>query len=91
MLLMPVVFVALAWPPSLESPSSAEFCGRCHRAILDEWKASAHAQSMESALFQDALDVAEVRFGGAARRTCLRCHAPVALEKGDLNLRQKVS
>jgi hypothetical protein len=46
---------------------------------------------MESPLFQDALDVAEARFGAAARRTCLKCHAPVAVEKGDLNLRQKVS
>jgi hypothetical protein len=46
---------------------------------------------MESDLFQDALDVAETRFGVAARRTCLKCHAPVALEKGDLRLRQKVS
>jgi len=91
MSLMPLLLVALAWPPSLESPSSAEFCGRCHRAILEAWKTSAHARAMESPLFQDALDVAEGRFGAAARRTCLRCHAPVAVEKGDLNLRQKVS
>ena len=91
MLLMPLVLVAMAWPPHLEAPSSAELCGRCHRAILAAWKTSAHAQAMESPLFQDALDVAETKFGASARRVCLKCHAPVAVEKGDLNLRQKVS
>ena len=91
MFLMPLVLLAMAWPPNLEAPSSAELCGRCHRAILTAWKTSAHAQAMESPLFQDALDVAETKFGASARRTCLKCHAPVAVEKGDLNLRQKVS
>ncbi len=90
MLLMPLVLLALA-PAGLESPTSAEFCGRCHRAILDAWKTSAHAHAMDSELFQDALDVAETRFGSTVRKTCLKCHAPVAVEKGDLGLRQKVS
>ena len=40
----------------LESPGSAESCGRCHRAIHKTWKASTHAQSMESRLFQDLVD-----------------------------------
>ena len=91
MLLMPLLLVALAPPAGLESPTSAEFCGRCHRAIQDAWKLSAHAQAMESRLFQDALEVAETSFGAAARRTCLKCHAPIAVDKGDLALRQKVS
>lgn len=83
--------LVLAWGADLESPTSAEACGRCHRVILDAWKSSAHARTMESRLFQDALDSAETRFGASARTTCLRCHAPVAIEKGDLALRQKVS
>jgi hypothetical protein len=61
------------------------------RGILSAWKSSAHAQAVESPLIQDALDVAETRFGTAARRTCLKWRAPVAAEKGDLNLSQKVS
>ena len=91
MYLMPMFFLALATTGGLESPTSAEFCGRCHQAILGAWKLSAHAQAMESRLFQDALEVAETGFGASARRTCLKCHAPVAVDKGDLSLRQKVS
>jgi cytochrome c554/c'-like protein len=91
MFLMPMFLMALAVPAALDSPTSAEFCGRCHQAILGAWKLSAHAQAMESRLFQDALEVAESDFGSSARRTCLKCHAPIAVDKGDLSLRQKVS
>jgi hypothetical protein len=42
-----------------EWPASAEVCGRCHRAIHEAWKESAHARAMESRLFQDALELAE--------------------------------
>src|ERR1039458_3507520 len=42
----------------LESPASAEVCGRCHRAIHESWKASTHSQAMESRLFQDVLAMA---------------------------------
>ncbi|HKW96707.1 MAG TPA: multiheme c-type cytochrome [Bryobacteraceae bacterium] len=91
MVVMPFLLLALTSPAEMEAPASAEVCGRCHRAIQEAWKTSAHAQAMESRLFQDALDVAETRFGAAARRTCLKCHAPVAVETGDLNLRKKTS
>src|SRR5713101_5127330 len=91
MLLMPLMFLALATSGDLESPTSAEFCGRCHQAILGAWKLSAHAQAMESRLFQDALEAAETQFGASARRTCLKCHAPIAVDKGDLQLRNKTS
>jgi hypothetical protein len=90
MLWMPLVLMAFA-PAGLESPTSAEFCGRCHKAILEAWKLSSHSHAMDSGLFQDALDVAEAKFGPSARKTCLKCHAPVAVEKNDLTLRQKVS
>src|SRR6266852_3718913 len=60
MLLMPLMFLALATSGDLESPTSAEFCGRCHQAILGAWRLSAHAQAMESRLFQDALEAAKV-------------------------------
>ena len=45
--------------PPLEMPASAEACGRCHGAIHDAWKLSAHASAMESRLFQDALELTE--------------------------------
>src|SRR3989337_2349094 len=71
--------------------SSAEVCGRCHRAILESWKQSAHARAMESPVFQDALDAAVADFGAGVRRTCLNCHSPIAVHTGDLALQQKVS
>src|SRR5579871_188044 len=91
MLLTPLFLLVMSPPATLESPTSAEFCGRCHQAILEAWKFSAHAHAMESRLFQDALEVAETGFGAPARRTCLKCHAPVAVDKDDLSLHQKVS
>ncbi len=75
----------------LDTPASAEACGRCHRAIHEAWRISAHARAMDSRLFQDSLEVAEKDFGHDARRTCLGCHAPIALRTGDLALRNKVS
>jgi nitrate/TMAO reductase-like tetraheme cytochrome c subunit len=91
MLLFTLFLFALASSGDMEAPASAEFCGRCHRAIADAWKTSAHAQAMESRLFQDALEVAEERFGSRARKTCLKCHSPIAVQVGDLSLRRKVS
>lgn len=71
--------------------SSAEFCGRCHRAIVDAWKTSVHAKAMESPLFQDGLELTESRFGPSARTVCLECHSPIAVLTNDTSLRQKVS
>jgi len=79
------------WAGTLDVPGSAEQCGRCHRSIHEAWKTSSHAQSMESRLFQDALELAETDFGPATRKTCLSCHAPVAVQTGDLALSKKVS
>lgn len=75
----------------LQPPSSAEVCGDCHREIQAGWKRSAHAAAMESRLFQDALKMAESDFGASARKTCLGCHSPIAVQIGDLGLIRKVS
>jgi hypothetical protein len=75
----------------LQPPSSAEICGDCHREIHAGWKRSAHATAMESRLFQDALKMAESDFGASARKTCLGCHSPIAVQIGDLGLIKKVS
>jgi hypothetical protein len=75
----------------LQPPSSAELCGDCHREIHAGWKRSAHATAMESRLFQDALKMAESDFGASARKTCLGCHSPIAVQIGDLGLIRKVS
>jgi len=72
-------------------PASAEVCGRCHRGIHEAWKTSSHSKAMESRLFQEALALAEGDFGPDARKTCLGCHAPIAVKTGDLRLEKKVS
>jgi nitrate/TMAO reductase-like tetraheme cytochrome c subunit len=86
-------FVAVAGVSAadLQPMSSAEFCGRCHRAIFEAWKSSAHARAMESPLFQDVLVMAEGDFGAEVDKTCLSCHSPIAVETGDLALKKKVS
>lgn len=85
--------VLLLWVGTggLEAPSSAEVCGGCHRAIHESWKASTHAQAMESRLFQDVLEMARAEFGPAGRKVCLSCHSPIAAQIGDIGLTRKVS
>ncbi|MEW5978099.1 MAG: multiheme c-type cytochrome [Acidobacteriota bacterium] len=89
------LMLLLLWSPAgstaLDPPDNAERCGRCHRTIFEAWKTSAHARSMESWLFQDALEMAESEFGPSVRKTCLQCHSPIGLASGDLKLQKKVS
>jgi len=91
--LVSFLFIAtsLGWSADLPVPSSAEFCGDCHRAIEEGWKQSAHSQAVESRLFQDAMKLAESDYGASARKTCLSCHSPIAVQSGDLALVKKVS
>ena len=83
--------IGLLLAGGMDSPASAEVCGRCHQAIFAAWKESAHARTMESRLFQDVLEMAEAEYGAAARKMCLECHAPVAGRINDQTLRLKVS
>jgi hypothetical protein len=89
-MLLPAL-VLLVGVGGLESPGSAEICGRCHRAIHESWKASTHSQAMESRLFQDVLEMAVTDFGQTGRKVCLGCHSPIAALTGDVGLTRKVS
>lgn len=86
-----VCFCGSSQAAELDSPSSAERCGRCHRTIFEAWKGSSHAQAMENRIFQDAMELAETEFGANGRKTCLKCHSPVGVAFGDWNLQKKVS
>ena len=86
-----VTTAATGWARELEPASSAEFCGRCHRAILEAWRSSAHARAMDSPLFQQALELTETTFGASGERNCLSCHAPMAALVQDASLRLKVT
>jgi predicted CXXCH cytochrome family protein len=92
---LPFLLLCLAAGAGRSAPldplSSAEVCGRCHRAIHETWKTSSHSQAMESRLFQDALEMAEADFGASGRRTCLGCHSPLAGQTNDLTLQKKLS
>ncbi len=89
-----MVMLAMPQPAkaqTLHPMSSAEVCGQCHLSIVESWKESAHARSMESRLFQDAIAAAEREMGATARSGCLGCHAPLAVQTGDMALDRKVS
>ncbi|MGO9097040.1 MAG: multiheme c-type cytochrome [Bryobacteraceae bacterium] len=90
-LALAAVSVACGAVQPLDTPASAEACGRCHRAIHEAWKSSAHANAMESRLFQDALELTETDYGTDSRKVCLECHSPVAVRIGDFHLLRKVS
>ena len=80
-----------AWGAELQPLSSAELCGRCHRAILEAWKSSAHARAMDSPLFQQGLERTETEFGASAQQVCLACHSPISVLTKDTALLKKVS
>ena len=90
---VPLMAVAAwqAWALPGGTLISAEVCGRCHRDILDAWKASIHAKSLEDTVFQDCLEQAQRQFGNAVQSRCLACHAPTVAFTGDTTLENKVS
>lgn len=83
-MLLPVFLLLFPGANAWDAPSSAESCGRCHRAIYENWKTSGHAQAMESPLFQNVLQRAEADFPADGRQVCLGCHAPIASQANGL-------
>lgn len=71
--------------------TSARVCGECHIDIYNSWKNSLHAFSLTDPIFDTAFMQAVKEGGEQARRTCLRCHAPMTMMNGDYELRQDVS
>ncbi len=91
LLIIMICLIPMGLAAASPMPKSAEYCGSCHRAIAEGWKASVHSQAMESRLFQDALQMADNDFGARARRVCLGCHAPTLKVTGDWSLVDKVT
>lgn len=71
--------------------NSSSRCGVCHAQIYDLWKRSLHAGSVSDPIFDAAYTRAYRETAGAARKICLRCHAPVAYFSGDLELQKPIS
>lgn len=71
--------------------NSARVCGQCHTRIYDSWKNSLHAFSLTDPIFDTAFMQAVKAGGESARRTCLRCHAPISTLNEDYLLVEGVT
>jgi hypothetical protein len=76
-------------PAAPISPSAT--CGECHKDIHRMWSASAHARSMEDAVFLEAYREAKSGEGEEVSRQCLACHAPLTVVSADWDLAQKIT
>ncbi len=65
--------------------TSAFVCGRCHADIYNSWKRSMHALSLTDPVF-DVAFMQATKANPEAKAMCLRCHAPVTMVNGDLDL-----
>lgn len=76
---------------SAAEPKSSDECGACHRDIYRMWRGSAHAEATEDPFFYQAYrDVASGPMKSRAK-ICLDCHAPMAIVKGDRDLKLGLS
>jgi hypothetical protein len=89
--ILAMIIAGTLWRQELEPGSSAELCGRCHLAILEAWKTSAHSKAMESPLFQQGLVMTGASLGAGSDKVCLTCHAPMAALIQDASLQKKVT
>jgi hypothetical protein len=54
-------------------------CGLCHTEIYTMWRRSMHSAAFTDPIFQVSYMQAYLHTGGEAEKTCLRCHAPLAI------------
>lgn len=70
--------MAVTRPPAgLQSMRAAD-CGKCHRAIYQEWAASMHAHAWTDPYYQT-----DMRFEDS-QQICLNCHIPLQNQQPDL-------
>jgi ribosomal protein S14/ribosomal protein L40E len=62
---------------------SAVLCRECHQNIYAQWEKSMHAHATNDPIFEASYAQAYVKTGGAAKKICLRCHAPTTMHTGD--------
>ena len=74
-------------PPAALAPAAASLvarqCARCHAKQYREWETSVHRTSASPGLLAQT----EYGMAPAARTACLRCHAPLAEQATDAQLR----
>jgi len=76
-----------------EPYTSAQDCARCHQTIHTYWAESEHARSATSPSYLAALGaaVAAAPDKDTAQRSCVWCHAPMALTTGDYSLQKAIT
>lgn len=91
------VFVAFVTVAILVAPAvlanetrSSDWCGSCHRDIYRMWRDSAHAEATEDPFFFESYQDLEGK-NASLQRICLTCHAPLAIERDDLELNLSAS
>lgn len=62
---------------------SAETCS-CHASLVDEWKASMHAQALADPLYQTKLAQGQKETDGTIGAFCNTCHGPAATITGQM-------
>lgn len=67
--------------------ANSDTCGSCHRDIYRMWRDSAHAEATENPFFYEIYrEIREGEYKSRAR-ACLACHAPLAVENNDPELK----
>jgi nitrate/TMAO reductase-like tetraheme cytochrome c subunit len=61
---------------------SAESCRKCHPSQYDQWRASGHAYSAVSPMFNRFEQAITEYTRGTVDSFCVRCHSPVATQLG---------
>ncbi len=71
------------------NPSSR--CGECHQEIYAMWRRAMHSLATSDPIFEASYLQAYRYTAGNAKKICLRCHAPVAVQTGDLEMLNPIS
>jgi len=71
------------------NPSSR--CGECHQEIYAMWRRAMHSMATSDPIFEASYLQAYRYTAGKAKEICLRCHAPVAVQTGDLEMQNPIS
>jgi hypothetical protein len=76
------VLVACQSEPDLARLQDPAACASCHPTHFEEWSGSMHAYASEDPLFRALNAKGQRETNGALGDTCVRCHAPLAVELG---------
>jgi len=66
-------------------------CGECHQEIFAMWQRGMHSMAVSNPIFDASYTQAYRYSAGKAKEICLRCHAPVAVHTGDLEMLKPIS